>query len=249
MGEELTARLLRFIKESPSSFHVVESIRRELLGYTPLREGENWSLERGGRYYVERNGSALIAFRIPEDPWRGFLLAASHSDSPTFLLKENAQLTGPENYLRLNVEGYGGMLCASWLDRPLSVAGRVLVRRGGAVETRLVNVDRDLLLIPSVAIHMNREANKGYAYDLKTDLTPLYGLEGAPSLRGILAECAGAAAEDLLSGDLSLYLREQGRVWGAAGEFVSAPRLDDLQCVFATLQGFLSAKERGSVPV
>ncbi len=249
MGEELTARLLRFIEKSPSSFHVVESICRELTGYTLLSEGEPWSLQPGGRYYVKRSASALMAFRIPEEPWRGFLLAASHSDSPTFSLKENAQLAGPENYLRLNVEGYGGMLCASWLDRPLSVAGRVLVRRGGAVEARLVNVDRDLLLIPSVAIHMNREANKGYAYDLKTDLTPLYGLEGASSLCGILAERAGAAEEDLLSADLSLYVRERGRVWGAAEEFVSAPKIDDLQCVFGTLQGFLAAKERASVPV
>ena len=159
-------------------------------------------------------------------------------------------MEGPENYLRLNTERYGGMLCAPWLDRPLTVAGRVLVRAGDAIETRLVYVDRDLLLIPNVAIHMNREANSGYKYDMKRDMVPLMGTgEAKGALRGQVAQAAGCAPEDILGWDLFLCLRQKGLVWGAKGEFISAPRLDDLQCAYGCFQGFLAASDSASVPV
>ena len=105
----------------------------------------------GGQYFVTRIGSALVTFRIPQGDFTGFLFAATHSDAPTFRIKENAEMEGPDGYIRLNTEGYGGMLCAPWLDRPLTVAGRALVQRGSTIETRLVYVDRDLLMIPNVA--------------------------------------------------------------------------------------------------
>ena len=180
----------------------------------------------------------------------GVMISASHSDSPTFHIKENAQLKGPEAYARINTEGYGGMLCAPWLDRPLTVAGRVLVKAGDAIETRLVYVDRDLLLIPNVAIHMNREANSGLKYDQKTDTIPLMGMgqeEGA--FRSIVAEAAGCAPGDILGTDLYLCLRQKGVTWGAGNEFVSAPRLDDLQCAYGCFRGFMEAEEAASVPV
>ena len=159
-------------------------------------------------------------------------------------------MEGPENYLRLNTERYGGMLCAPWLDRPLSVAGRVLVRTAEGVESRLVKIDRDLLLIPSVAIHMNREANNGLKYDPKTDMMPLFGtVEDKGKLRAMVAERGGAGETDLLGMDLFLYLRQRGSIWGAGMEFVSAPRLDDLQCAFGCLKGFLAAEPGESLPV
>ena len=156
--------LLTFIDRSPSPFHAVDNLCRELAeaGYTRLSESSSWQLAHGGKYFVTRNGSALLAFRIPRAGFTGFLFSASHSDAPTFRVKENAEMAGPDGYLRLNTEGYGGMLCAPWLDRPLTVAGRVLVQAGDAIEIRLVYVDRDLLMIPNVAIHMNRDANNGY---------------------------------------------------------------------------------------
>lgn len=250
--EHVTQALLELIEKSPSPFHAAARLAGELeaAGYTRLREEEPWTLAGGGRYFAERNGSSLLAFRIPEGEWRGFLLTAAHSDSPSFKLKPHGELMGPENYLRLNAEPYGGMLLSTWLDRPLSLAGRAVVRTARGVESCLVNIDRDLLVIPSVAIHMNREANRGYTWDPKTDLTPLLGLgEEKGTLRRLVADAAGAPEEDLLGGDLFLYLRQPGTVLGAAGELVAGPRLDDLQCAFACFRGFLEAEEGGGAPV
>ena len=249
MERDTNAALLRFIEKSVSPFHAIDTVKAELAGYTALQEGAEWDLLPGGRYYVTRNGSAIIAFRVPRGAWQGFLLAASHSDSPTFKVKNIPDMKGPENYVRLNTEPYGGMLYTTWMDRPLSAAGRVLVRSDGKIESRLVNIDKDLLLIPNVAIHMNRQVNSGYAYNPKTDLVPLLGLEGGKSFNAIVAEAAGAAEEDVLSADLFLYLRQKGCVWGGEEAFVSAPRLDDLQCAFATLQGFLNAEDSAAMPV
>lgn len=244
--------LLTFLGASPSRFHAVENLCHTLdgAGYTRLSEGRAWELAPGGKYYVTRNGSALLAFRIPRKDFTGFMISASHSDAPGFRVKENAELTGPDGYVRLNVERYGGMLCAPWLDRPLTVAGRVLVRTGDAIETRLVYVDKDLLLIPNVAVHMNRAANDGFKYDAKCDTIPLMGLERTKgSFRAIVAKAADCKEEDILGTDLFLCIRQKGLVWGADGEFLSAPMLDDLQCAFGCFQGFLAAKESASVPV
>lgn len=244
--------LLQFLDQSPSRFHAVDCLRRELegAGYTPLSEGRSWSVIPGGKYYAIRGGSALIAFRVPAGEARGFMISASHSDSPTFRIKENAELTGPEGYLRLNTERYGGMLCAPWTDRPLTVAGRVLARAGEGIETRLVCVDRDLLMIPNVAVHMNRAANDGFKYDPKCDMVPLMGLgteKGA--FRAVVAEYAGCKAEDILGTDLFLCPRQKAMVWGAGNEFVSSPRLDDLQCAWGCFRGFMAAGESASIPV
>ncbi len=249
MDKTMTGDLLAFIRRCPSSFHVVRTLTEELSGYETLSEGEAWQLRPGGRYLVTRGGSSLLAFRVPAGEWQGFLLAAGHSDSPTFQIKTGGELQGPENYVRVNTERYGGMLYDSWLDRPLSAAGRLLIRTPRGLESRLVDVGRDLLLIPRLAIHMNRKANDGYAYDPKQDLLPLLGLAGGPSLSAIAAQAAGVREEDVVSSELSLYLREPGTVWGAGEEFVSAPRLDDLQCVYAALRGFLAAEEGRGLPV
>ncbi len=241
--------MLHFIKKSPDCFHAVESLRQMLLeaGYTQLPEGA-WTLERGGRYFTIRNGSSLIAFRVPVLNPTGFLMTASHSDSPCFRIRDHAELNGA--YTRLSVERYGGMLNAPWLDRPLSVAGRVLVRCGGRIETRLVDLEKDCVLIPNVAIHLNREANSGAQYDPARDLQPLYGGPDAKGrFRKEIADKAGCAPADILAADLFVYNNQPGTVWGPEGEFVSAPRLDDLACVFACAQGFLLAQDAAAIPV
>lgn len=244
--------LLTFLERSPSRYHAVENLRGELesAGYVRLEEGLSWHLAPGGRYYLIRNGSALLAFRVPRADFTGFMISAAHSDSPTFRIKENAEIIGPDGYLRLNVERYGGMLCAPWLDRPLTAAGRVLVRSENGIEPRLVYVDQDLLLIPNVAIHMNREANSGFKYDPKCDMIPLMGLgteKGA--FRALLAQWAGCGADDILGSDLFLCPRQKGVVWGANNEFISAPRLDDLQCAWGCFGGFMDAQDSSSIPV
>ncbi len=246
--------LLDFIHQSPSCYHVIANIQHELEqnGYQPLSEGEAWNLVPGGAYYVVRNGSSIIAFRIPKQDWQGFMIVASHSDAPTFKVKEQAELTVENQYVQLNTERYGGMLCSTWLDRPLSVAGRVMVNCGhtNTIESRLVNVDRDLLLIPNVAIHMNRHANDGYPWNANVDLFPLFGDGSAKgTFRELIASAAGVTAQELLSTDLFLYCRTPGTIWGADNPFLSAPRLDDLQCVFSSVRAFLSAKDGASVPV
>lgn len=244
--------LLTFIDQSPSPFHAVDTIAKTLsaAGYARLSESSPWQLAPGGKYFVTRNGSSLLAFRIPRADFTGFLFSASHSDAPTFRVKENAEMEGPDGYLRLNTEGYGGMLCAPWLDRPLTVAGRALVQKGDTIETRLVYVDRDLLMIPNVAIHMNREANNGYKYDLKCDMVPLLGLgKSKGAFKAAVAQAAACAPADILGWDLVLAPRQKGLIWGMENEFISSPRLDDLQCAYGCFQGFLTAADSDSVPV
>ena len=245
----MISAMLQYIQRSPDCFHAVEELRQRLLreGYTELRPGR-WQLTAGGKYFTTKNGSSLMAFRLPQEAPAGFLLTASHSDSPCFRLRDHAELTG--EYIRLSAERYGGMINDSWLDRPLSVAGRVLVRREGGLEARLVDLKRDVALIPRVAIHLNRETNNGVKYDPARDLVALYAAgTGSGSFYREVARTADCAPEDVVAGDLVLYNNQPGTVWGPEGEFVSAPRLDDLACVFACTEGFLTAQERDMVPV
>ena len=251
MEQEVTRRLLDFLDASPSCYHAVDNLARRLEaeGYERLREAEPWTLRTGGKYYVVRGDSSLAAFRVPGGVPAGFMLAAAHSDSPTYKVREEAEVLSAGNCVRLAVEPYGGMIARSWLDRPLSVAGRLVVRREGGIATQLVNVDRDLLVIPSVAIHLDREVNQGTALKANTDLLPLLGCGTERGrFRALLAEAAGVPEEDILSTELFLYPRAAAVLLGAEGEFVASPRLDDLQCVFGCLEGFLAAKEGGSVP-
>ena len=252
MEQEITRRLLAFLDASPSCYHAAANVEAALLkaGYTRLYEGEPWQLTEGGWYFVLRGGASVIAFRIPRRDFRGFMIAAGHSDSPTFKVRETAEVPSAGGCLRLSAEPYGGMVMRSWLDRPLSVAGRVVVREKERLVTRLVNVDRDLLIIPSVAIHMDREVNKGTALKANVDMLPLFGMGKEPGVfRRLIAEEAGAAEEDLISTDLFLYPRQAATLTGAAEEFVASPRLDDLQCVFGCLEGFLAAENGKSVPM
>jgi len=240
--------LLDYISASPTAFHAVAHTAETLAaaGYTHLNESDVWSLEAGKGYYVTRNGSSLIAFRIPGGEYRGFMMTASHCDSPCFKIKENGELAD-EHYVRLSTEKYGGMLCASWMDRPLSVAGRVTVRTETGLETRLVNLKDTTVLIPNVAIHMNREANDGMKYNPAVDMLPLYGVKAEKgSLRARAAACAGVEEKDVITTDLFVYNPQPGTVWSG---YVSAPRLDDLQCAFSALSAFMAAGESRSVPV
>jgi len=252
MDRNWNEELLSFINASPTAFHACRNLAERLAGegYAELREQDAWTLQPGGRYFVRRNGSALIAFRIPRGGVRGFLMMAAHADSPSFKIKEHAAVPTAGMYTRLNVEKYGGMLCASWMDRPLSVAGRAAVREEGRIVMKLVNVQRDLLLIPHVAIHMDRSANDGKKFDPNTDMLPLFGdSEAAGDFDKLIAETLGVKPEDVLATDLFLYPRTPGSIWGAKGEYLSSPRLDDLQCVFGCTEGFLQAEEGENVPV
>ena len=236
-----------FMDTSVSAYHAIANLVAELdqAGYTRLYEHETWNLERGGKYYLVRGGTALIAFRIPHGDPTGFMMCASHSDRPTFKVKENGEVAGA--YTKLLVERYGGMLIAPWLDRPLSIAGRVLVETENGVESKLVDLDRDLLMIPNVAIHMNRAANEGYKWNPAVDTLPLLGGKDAKGkLNALLEEAAGGK---ILGHDLFLYIRQKSCVWGVDNEYISAAALDDLECAWGTTRGFLAAGDSDAIPV
>lgn len=251
--QEVNKELLQFLDHSPNAFYAVANMQKELeeAGFTRLYEGCPWTLSEGHGYYVTRNDSAIIAFRIPEGEYQGFQIMASHCDSPVFKIKTNAEIVVDNSYVKLNVEKYGGMLCAPWLDRPLSVAGRVIVQTEEGIATKLVNVDRDLLIIPNVAIHMNRQVNDGYAFNAQVDMLPLFCEQGEEKnqFMQLIADEAGVQVEDILDTDLFLYDRMKGTTLGLHDEFIASGRLDDLQCAFASLKGFLAAELKQSIAV
>ena len=254
MYKKTAEDMVSFIKNSPTAFHAVDSMKKILNeeGYQELPEGKRWEISLGGKYYVTRNDSSLIALKIGTDLENySFNIAASHSDSPTFKIKENEELEVRGKYTQLNTEGYGGMLCAPWFDRPLSVAGRAVVKEGDSFVTRLVKVDRDLVMIPNVAIHMNRKINEGFEYNKQVDLLPLFG--GGECQKGdfkkLIAEELNVGENDIYGMDLYLYNRMEPSIWGAKEEFVSCPQLDDLQCAYTSLQGFLKGANEKSINV
>ncbi len=243
-----------FIQESPTAFHAVEAMSRRLraAGFLPLAEGDCWSICPGGKYFVTRNASSIIAFAVGEQIEEySFQMTASHSDSPAFRLKENAVVTVKNQYTLLNTEGYGGMICSSWLDRPLSLAGRVMVRQGNRLMARLFCLDEDLLLIPSLAIHLNREVNEKQSLNKQVDMRPLLAGRALEkdAVKGLVAETLGVEPGQILGMDLFLYNRDEPRVWGREKEFFSAPRLDDLACAYASLMGFLEGSHPETVGV
>lgn len=242
--------LLDFIMRCKSPFHVVKEAG-DLLnenGYTKLEETKEWSLVPGGKYYVTRNESSVIAFQIPESAFSSYQIIASHSDCPTFKVKGEDPFVTDGHYTRLNVEGYGGMIRSPWFDRPLSLAGRMVVRDGNSVKSVLVDAGRDLVTIPNLPIHLNRDINNGIKYSVQTDMLPILGDETAKDHFYELF-LPDTAKEDILSMELYLYNRVEGSIWGASKEFLSSGRLDDLQSAFGSLKGFLAAKATGQVNV
>ena len=239
--------LRHFLDASHSVFHAVDYLARQLeeAGYTRLSEGKGWELVPGGKYYVVRGGAAVLAFRIPQGDIRGFMMSAAHSDRPTFKVKENFESAGA--YTRMLVERYGGMLIAPWLARPLSIAGRVMVQTPQGVTSKLVDIDKDLLLIPNVAIHMNRAANDGYKFNPAVDTLPLIGGKDAKGkLQQLLEAEAGGK---ILGHDLFLYVRQKSTLWGLEEEFISSAALDDLECAWGCTRGFIAAQDSHSIPV
>ena len=245
-SKKVTSGLLQFIEHSPTAFHAVEQIGERLIGegFTRMEEGAEWNLSMGGKYFVTRNQSSVVAFRMPVGMPQQAIVTASHTDSPMFKLKQSHSSPAFGTYLRLNTEVYGGTILSSWLDRPLSVAGRVVLNRDGKFMTRTVKIDRDLVLIPNVAIHMNRSVNSGYAWNPAVDMLPLFSMEkGGRSLKQLLAEELRCKEDEIAGSDLFIYNRMQGSIWGADEEFFSAPRIDNLMCAYGTLCGFCEAQD------
>lgn len=236
--------LINFIDRSPLNYFAVKNASEilEENGFKKVREDEVWELEKG-KYYTTRDDSALIAFEIGEDIKKGFDIIGSHTDSPTFKIKSNPEMDDI-GFLKLNIEGYGGMIHSTWLDRTLSLAGKVAYKEEGKIKYALVNIDRDLLTIANAAIHMNREINKGYAYNTQENLYPLVktikdNLESENYLVNLLAEELKIKVEDIIDFDLGLYDRQKGAI---INNMVHVGRLDNLGSVHASLKALIDSK-------
>ena len=238
--------LRNFLDGAHSVFHATALLvdKLEAAGYNRLKETNAWDLVPGGKYYLTRNDSAVLAFRVPAGAPKGFLFSTSHSDRPCFKVKENG--VKADNYTRLLVERYGGAIVSTWMDRPLSVAGRVMVETENGVQAKLVDFDRDLLLMPNVAPHMTR-SNPGYQWNVAVDNIPLLGSKA--SADKFWAELEALAGGKVIGHDLYLYIRQKSTVWGLDNEFFSAAAIDDLECAWGCTQGFLNAKSTDNIPV
>lgn len=252
MIENQVHGLFTFIKKSPTAFHAVENIRQELMekGFQELDEKDEWSLEKNRKYFAMRNHSSLIAFQLPEEKINGYHMVAAHTDSPSFKIKTCPEI-GTDEYVKLNTEKYGGMILSTWLDRPLSIAGRVFLEEDGRIREQLIDFDRDLLVIPNLAIHMNREINQGYSYNPQVDMLPILSEEKDVKLRSLIAKELGVLKNSILSEELFVYVRQEGCLFGDKNQWIMAPRLDDLQCVYSALQGIEKAvpKKKAAVAV
>ena len=214
-------------------------MQKEILaqaGFTQLHENAAWKLKAGGAYYVIRNSSAIIAFRIPKKPFSSARIVASHADAPAFKIKNAPDMKVENAYVKWNVEGYGGAILSTWFDRPLSVAGRVFVKSGAKITERPVDLSRDICMIDSLAIHMDRDMNKGHAWEIQKELLPLVSTDADVTLTELLAKELKVKEDAIVSFDLFLYNRQEPRVWGAKQEFLSAPRIDDTACAYASLR-------------
>lgn len=254
MEKNYSQDLLNFISKSYTGFHAVENIKAFLNkdGFKELKQNDIWDIVKGGKYYTTSNDSSIIAFKIGKDiEDYSFNIVASHTDSPTFKIKPNCSISLENHYLKLNTEPYGGILFSTWFDRPLSIAGRVFVKNKGNIENKLLCIDKDLMMIPSLAIHMNREANSGYKYNAQVDLLPFMGVKSdeANPLLALIAQELEVAKEDIISSDLFLYPRNHGYIWGLNNEFLSISRLDDLECAYTSLVAFSEAEADKNINV
>lgn len=247
---ETSRKLIDFLDNNPSPFHVVAELAEiyEANGFHRLNENERFDIREQESYYITRNNSSIIAFRVPKNEYKAFNIMASHSDSPTFKIKTNPEIETEKCFIKLNVEKYGGMLIAPWFDRPLGIAGRVLVKNDSKIEERLLHIDRDIVMIPSLAIHMNRDINDGYKYNAQVDVLPIFSeTDSKIELLDIVARELGIDKNDILDMDLFLTNRIKGTIWGADNEFIAAGRLDDLQCAFSGAMSIIEAKNDAAI--
>ena len=242
--------LMDFLDSSVTMFHAINECEKVLQksGFIYLPENEKWDINKG-KYYTKRNSSSLIAFDIAEGDYH-FQISAAHSDSPTFKLKDKPIIEA-NGYLKLNVEGYGGMINATWLDKPLTLSGRVMVNTDTGIETRLLHINRDLFIIPNVPIHFNREINKGFAFNNQVDMLPIFsaGNLKESDFDNMIAKELGIESGDILAKDLYLVNRQKAAIIGFDNELISSGRLDDLECVYTSLRGFVEAENKNHINV
>ncbi len=258
--KKFAENMLDFIYKSPTQFNAVE-VSAEMLeknGFEKLNPKENWKLEVGKKYYTTKNSSALVAFKVNSDEVEkeGFRIIGSHTDSPGFRIKPNAEMEACGAYLKLNTEGYGGMILSTWLDRPLAMAGRVFLRGENPFKPveKIVNINKPVCIIPNLAIHMNRSINDGYKYNKQTDMLPLVGLineqlEKDNYMVKLLASELNVEVEEIIDFDIFLYEYEKGCFTGANEEFISTGRLDNLSMYYSSIEALLDSDSKSGISI
>lgn len=258
--KKFAENMLDFIYKSPTQFNAVE-VSAEMLeknGFEKLNPKENWKLEVGKKYYTTKNSSALVAFKVNSDEVEkeGFRIIGSHTDSPGFRIKPNAEMESCGAYLKLNTEGYGGMILSTWLDRPLAMAGRVFLRGENPFKPveKIVNINKPVCIIPNLAIHMNRSINDGYKYNKQTDMLPLVGLineqlEKDNYMVKLLASELNVEVEEIIDFDIFLYEYEKGCFTGANEEFISTGRLDNLSMYYSSVEALLDSESKSGISI
>lgn len=249
--------LMKFIDSSPSVYHVNKNIKDILLtnGFKELNRGLKWKLKKGEKYFINNGDSAIIAFKLPTDSKvNRFNIIGSHSDSPTFKIKPNPEIIEKNKYIKLNTEVYGGPILSSWFDRPLSIAGRVCVEHENKIKTFLVDFEKAVLTIPNLAIHMNRDINKGYTYNPQKDTLPLLGmlnenLEKNNLLINLIAEFVDIDPKYIMDFDLFLYENAPGKYIGINDEFYSIGKIDNLSMAFASIEALVNNKSSSAINV
>ena len=258
--KKFVENMLDFIYESPTQFNAV-AVSAEILeknGFEKLNPKENWKLEVGKKYYTTKNSSALVVFKVNSDEVEkeGFRIIGSHTDSPGFRIKPNAEMESCGAYLKLNTEGYGGMILSTWLDRPLAMAGRVFLRGENPFKPveKIVNINKPVCIIPNLAIHMNRSINDGYKYNKQTDMLPLVGLineqlEKDNYMVKLLASELNVEIEEIIDFDIFLYEYEKGCFTGANEEFISTGRLDNLSMYYSSVEALLDSDSKSGISI
>ncbi len=253
MTDKNVSELIDFIEQSPSCFHAVSQVKRilEQDGFTEISMksfGKDREI-KAGKYFIIRNDSSFIAFTIPDHVIKGFHIVASHCDTPTFKLKESPEIIVDDVYCKLNVEKYGGMILSTWFDRPLGIAGRVVVKEKDTFVSKLVDLGKNCCVIPNVSIHFNKQLNKGYEYNPQIDMLPLFSGDKETDILEMIARQLHVNKEEILGSDLFMYNSERGVQVGMQGEFLLSPKLDDLACAFTTLMGFKKATPKEYINV
>lgn len=253
--QKFSTGLLRYLNDSPTAFHAVKNaaeILRES-GFRELDERAEWSLEKNGRYFVTKNQSCLIAFTTGEGSLagKGFRIIGAHTDSPGLKIKPGACTVTPDGYVKVNVEVYGGVILSTWFDRPLALAGRVIIKEGKAMKGKLVRIHKPILMIPNLCIHFHRDVNDKSSFNKQTEMLPLMclkeeGVEKDNYLVALIEEETGIAREDILDYELFLYEYQEGIFTGKQGEFISASRIDDLAMVYAGLTALTESGDNGN---
>nr|WP_300005878.1 M18 family aminopeptidase [Tissierella sp.] len=244
--------LIDFIDKSPSAFHAAKNVEEKLLdnGFKRLNLEDKWSLEKEGKYYTVKNNSAVIAFKIGKGKIEesGFKLVGAHTDAPTFKIKPSSEMLVEKKYLKLNTEVYGGPILNTWFDRPLSIAGRVSVKTDNLLKPKemLIDMEKPIMIIPNLAIHMNREVNKGIEINPQVDTLPLVAnineeFEKENFLLKLIADKLGIEADSILDFEMFLYGVEKGSLVGLNEEYISIGKLDDLAMVHAGLNGLIDS--------